>query len=103
MQLFDSGGVGDDRGNDGLLEWPGGSHHVAGLDSAVGGVDSEPAVALVFSDRGHLNTGTDWCVEAARIVDEVLRDVIFGGEGIGGDIELTAREPVVPRRPVGDQ
>ena len=64
---------------------------------------AESRTAVVLPYRRHLDTGADRRVDLLRIGDEVVRDLLLAGEGVGVDVELLTREAVVPRRPVGHQ
>src|SRR3954468_16020758 len=96
MNLMKSRTLRYDRRDDRLLERPRRGHDIAGLDAAVGRFHVETRSAVVLPHGFHFNAGTDRCVYLLRVGGEVVRDLIFRGEGIGADVEFLTRESVMP-------
>ena len=104
VEAQQAGVVGDDGGDHRPLERAGRGHHVARVDDPVRGLDPEAGPAGLPAHVRYLDAAADRRPDLLRVGDEVVRDLLLGGEAIGVEArELEAGEPVVPGGPVGDQ
>ena len=96
--------IGNDRREDGTLERSRRRHDEACVDDAVGRLHVEAGPPDVPRHRRHLDPAPDRRADLLRVGDEVVRDLVLRGEGIGIEVdELQTGEAVVPGRSVRDE
>ena len=103
MDLQYSRNVRNNGRGDRALERSGGGNHVVGFDHALRRFDTEAGPADIPLHILYLHAAADGGGDLFRVGDEIVRNLLFMGKGVGIDIgKLHTRKPVVPGRTIRD-
>ena len=104
MNLHDPGAPGNESGNDGLLESPGGGNYKIGFNGTLRCLDPEARATIILPHRFDPDAAADGSPDFFGIGHESIRDLFLGHEGVrivAGKFQ--ARIAIVPGGTIGNE
>ena len=104
MNLHDPGTLGNESGNDRLLESPGGGNYKIGFNRTLRCLYAEAGTAIILPHRFDLDAAADGSLDLFGIGHERIRDLFLGHEGV----RIVARKfqawiAIVPGGTIGNE
>src|SRR5262245_53043079 len=104
MTLKNAGMLANTWWDDRTLEGSRGGNDIVGVNHAIRRFDPKSRSTDVPAHKSHLHAATDRGSDLFRISDEIVRDRLLGGKGIGIETgKLHAGKSIVPGRAIGNQ